>query len=249
MGAEAIKGLISRLDMIAEEAEPQGDHRHRQGPAQGEGDQAPEGDLGVQPHRSGRAHDQLADGHGARRGPGDPARPAPDGPARRWPLRDLRPQRPVPPRDQPEQPAQAAPRPRCARDHHQQREADAPGGRRRAVRQRPPGPARHGPGQPRAQVALRHAEGQAGPVPPEPARQARRLLRSFRHRRRSAAEAPAVRSAEADGARAVQAVRHEAARRPRVRAEHQVRQADGGARPSRRCGTCSKRSSRSTRCS
>ena len=36
---------------------------------------------------------------------------------------------------------------------------------------------------------------------------------------------------EADGARAVQAVRHEAARRPRVRAEHQVGEAHGRARP------------------
>ena len=43
-------------------------------------------------------------------------------------------------------------------------------------------------------------------------------------------QAPAVRSAQADGARAVQALRDEAARRPRVRAEHQVREADGGAR-------------------
>ena len=41
-----------------------------------------------------------------------------------------------------------------------------------------------GPGQPAAQVAVRHAEGQAGPVPPEPARQARRLLGPFGHRRR-----------------------------------------------------------------
>ena len=88
-----------------------------------------------------------------------------------------------------------------------------------------------GPGQPRAQVALRHVEGQAGPVPPEPARQARRLLGSFGDRRRPAAAPPAVRSAQADGARAVQAVRHEAARRPRVRAEHQVGQAHGRARP------------------
>ena len=85
-------------------------------------------------------------------------------------------------------------------------------------------------GQPRAQVAVRHVEGQAGPVPPEPARQARRLLGPFGDRGRPAAQAPAVRSAQADGPRAVQAVRHEAARRPRVRAEHQVRQADGGAR-------------------
>jgi hypothetical protein len=119
-------------------AVPQGNHPHVEGPAQGEGDQAPQGDLGVQPRRRRRPQDQLADGHGARRGAGDPARPAPDGAARRWPLRDLRPQRPLPPRDQPQQPAEAAPRPRRARDHHQQREADAPGGRRRAVRQRPP---------------------------------------------------------------------------------------------------------------
>ena len=214
-----------------EEVHPQGGHRHRQGPAQGQGDQAPQGDLGVQPPRRRRPPGQQPDGHGPRRGAGDPARPAPDGAARRWPVRDLGPQRPVPPRDQPQQPAEAAPRPRRARDHHQQREAHAPGGRRRAVRQRPPRPARHGPGQPRAQVALRHAEGQAGPVPPEPARQARRLLRPFGHRRRPAAQAAPVRSAQADGARAVQAVRDEAARRPRVRAEHQVREADGRARP------------------
>ena len=37
-----------------------------------------------------------------------------------------------------------------------------------------------GPGQPPPQVALRHAEGQAGALPPEPARQARRLLRAAR---------------------------------------------------------------------
>ena len=88
-----------------------------------------------------------------------------------------------------------------------------------------------GPGNRALEVALRHVEGQAGPVPSEPARQARRLLGPFGHRRRSAAAPAAVRPAEADGARAVQAVRHEAARRPRVRAEHQVGQAHGGARP------------------
>ena len=42
-----------------------------------------------------------------------------------------------------------------------------------------------GPGQPRAQVALRHAQGQAGPLPPEPARQARRLLGPLGDRRRA----------------------------------------------------------------
>ena len=230
MGAEAVKDFVSRLDLAEVEDRAQGDDRDREGSAQGEGDQAPEGRVGVQPPRRQRPHDQLADGHDPRRHPGDPARPAPDGAARRWPVRDLRPQRPLPPRDQPQQPVEATPRPRCARDHHQQREAHVAGGRRRAVRQRPPRPPGHGSRQPRAQVALRHVEGQAGPVPSEPARQARRLLGPFGHRRRSAAALAAVRSAEADGARAVQAVRHEAARRPRVRAEHQVGQAHGRAR-------------------
>ena len=118
---------------------------------------------------------------------GDPAGAAADGPARRRPLRDLRPQRPLPPRDQPQQPAEEAARPRRARDHRQQREADAAGGRRRAVRQRPPRPPRHRPGQPAAEVALRHAQGQAGPLPPEPARQARRLLRPLGDRLRARA--------------------------------------------------------------
>ena len=36
-----------------------------------------------------------------------------------------------------------------------------------------------GPGQPSAQVPVRHAEGQAGTFPSEPARQACRLLRPF----------------------------------------------------------------------
>ena len=41
-----------------------------------------------------------------------------------------------------------------------------------------------GPGNRPAQVPVRHAQGQAGPVPPEPARQAGRLLRPFGHRGR-----------------------------------------------------------------
>ncbi|GMA88018.1 hypothetical protein GCM10025868_32680 [Angustibacter aerolatus] len=122
--------------------------------------------------------------------------------ARRRPVRDVRPERPVPPRHQPQQPPEAAARPRCARDHREQREADAAGGRRRAVRQRPPRPAGHRSGQPPAEVAVRHAQGQAGPVPPEPARQARRLLGPLGHRRRPAGSPAPVRSAEADGARA-----------------------------------------------
>ena len=203
---------------------PAGPDRDGQGHAPPEGDQAPEGRVEL--HRG----TELAHGHGAGRRPGDPAGPAPDGAARRRPVRDLGPERPVPPRDQPEQPAEAAARPPGARDHRQQREADAPGGRRRAVRQRPPRPSGHRARQPSAQVAVRHAEGQAGTVPSEPARQARGLLGPFGHRRRSGAAPAPVRSAQADGARAVQAVRHEAARRPEPRAEHQEREADGRAR-------------------
>ena len=218
------------------------DHPDRQGPAQDACPQAAQGGGCVPADR------QLAVRHGARRRTGHPAGSAPDGAARRWPLRDLRPQRPVPPRHQPEQPPQAAARPRRARDHRQQREADAAGGRRLAVRQRSSWPSGDRPGQPPAQVDLRHAQGQAGPVPPEPARQARRLLRPFGHRRRPAAQAAPVRPAQADGARALQAVRHEAAGRPQPRAEHQVRQAHGRASAPGRSGTCSKRSSASTRC-
>ena len=56
--------------------------------------------------------------------------------------------------------------------------------RRRAVRQRPSRPRDHGCQQASAEVAVRHAEGQAGPLPAEPAGQARRLLRPFGHRGR-----------------------------------------------------------------
>ena len=95
-------------------------------------------------------------------------------------------------------------------DLYEQREAHAAGGCGQPVRQRPSRPSRHGPGQPSAEVAVRHAQGQAGPLPSEPARQARRLLRPFGNRRRPVAEAAPVRPASADGPGAVQALRHEA---------------------------------------
>ena len=216
-------------------AEAQDRHRPAGGaapavrPAEAEGDQAAQDRHRVQQAQRRRQAGQRPGRHDPRRRAGDPAGAAPDGAARRRPLRHVRPQRPLPPGDQPEQPPQAAARPRRAGDHRQQREAHAAGGRRRAVRQRPPRPARHGPGQPPAEVALRHAQGQAGPVPPEPARQARRLLRPFGHRGRPHPQAPPVRPAQADGARALQALRDEGARRPRAGPEHQVGQAHGGA--------------------
>ncbi len=83
------------------------------------------------------------------------------------------------------------------------------------VRQRPSRPRHHGRQQAAAEVALRHAEGQAGPVPPEPARQARRLFGPVGDRGRSRAQAAPVRPAEEDGARTVQAVHLFASRRER----------------------------------
>ncbi len=57
-----------------------------------------------------------------------------------------------------------------------------------------------------AQVARRHAQGQAGTLPPESARQARRLFGPVGDRGRPRAQAASVRAAEEDGAGAVQAV-------------------------------------------
>ena len=164
MGAESIRDLLEQVNLEAEMRGARADDQHFEGPEAGPRRQAPQGRVGVPQLR------EQAGVDGARLRAGDPAGAAPDGPARRRPVRDVGPERPLPPRDQPEQPAEAAARPRRARDHRQQREADAPGGRRRAVRQRPPRTPRDRPRQPGAEVALGHAEGQAGPVPAEPAR-------------------------------------------------------------------------------
>src|SRR5450432_3889925 len=83
-------------------------------------------------------------------------------------FRDVGSQRPLPPRHQPQQPPQALAGAQRAGDHHPEREAHAAGGGRRAVRQWPSRQDDHGPQQAAAQVAVRHARGQAGPVPPEP---------------------------------------------------------------------------------
>ena len=168
--------------------EPARDHPHVQGPEGGPGDQAAQGRERLHQVREPTRLDDPRDRAG------HPAGAAPDGPARRRPVRDVRPERPLPARHQPQQPPEAAARPRGARDHREQREADAPGGGRRPLRQRPPRARRDGPGQPAAQVALRHAEGQAGPVPPEPARKARRLLRPLGDRGRPVAQAAPVRA-------------------------------------------------------
>ena len=83
------------------------DHPDQQGPAPGARPQAPEGRVGVPPQHQPPRVD------GARGDPGHPAGAAPDGAARRWPLRHQRPQRPLPPRHQPQQPPEAPARPRA----------------------------------------------------------------------------------------------------------------------------------------
>ena len=105
-----------------------------------------------------------------------------------------------------------------------------------------------GSSQPPAQVADRHDQGQAGPLPREPARQARRLLGPLGHRRRPGAEAAPVRPAEEDRAGAVPAVHHPPAQGAGPRRHDQVGQEDARAQGRRRSGTSSKRSSRTTRC-
>ena len=231
IGAEAIKQILTG-------------HRHpgRQGPAAGraEGDdergqaqeagQAPEADRGVRRERRAAGLDDPG------RGAGDPAGAAPAGAAGWRPVRDVRPERPVSPGDQPQQPAEAADRAAGAGHHRAQREAHAAGIGGRAVRQRPPRPGDHGGQQASAEVAVRHAEGQAGAVPPEPAGQAGGLFRPVGDRGRAGAEAAPVRPAEEDGAGAVQAVHLLQAREVRPRHHHQGRQADGGEGASRGLG-------------
>ena len=178
-----------------------GDHRAQAQEAR----QAPQGHRGL--HRV-RQPAGVDDPH---RGSGHSAGVASARPARWRPFRHVGPERSLSPRHQPQQPPEAADGAARARHHHPQREADAAGVGRRAIRQRQAWPRHHGCQQAPAEIARRHAEGQAGPVPPEPARQARGLLGPLGDRGRSRTQAAPVRLAQEDGARAVQAVHLRAA--------------------------------------
>ena len=162
-------------------------------------------------------------------------------------VRDVGPERPVSPGDQPQQPAEAADRAAGARHHRAQREAHAAGVGRRAVRQRAARPGDHRGEQAAAEVAVGHAEGQAGAVPAEPAGQARRLLRPLGHRGRAGAEAATVRVAEEDGARAVQAVHLHQAREIPATPPPSRRPSGWWRRSGPRSGTSWRRSSASIR--
>ncbi|OPZ39936.1 MAG: hypothetical protein BWY99_01205 [Synergistetes bacterium ADurb.BinA166] len=195
------------------------------GPEEEKADQAPAGGRGLPQGGSVPVRD---DPRGAA---GDPARPSPDGPAGRRPLRHVGPQRPLPARHQPEQPPQEAPGAQGARDNNPQREAHAAGGCGRAYRQRPHGQGSAGRRQPSAQEPHRPAARKEGALPSEPAGQEGRLLRSLGHSHRPPPEDLPVRPAQTDGARAVQAVRHTPARGEGARPEHKERQEDHRARP------------------
>ncbi len=180
MGAEAVRKLLmrSRPGAALQGAAP-GAGRNRL-EAEGQGPDQPAEDRRGHPRLRQQAR---VDGPG--RDPGHPAGPASAGAAGLGQLRHQRPERPVPPHHQPQQPAQEAGRPERAGSHHPQRKADAAAVGRRPVRQQPLQAARAGQQQPPAQVAHRHDQGQAGPVPREPAGQARRLLGPQRDRGRA----------------------------------------------------------------
>ncbi len=163
---------------------------------------------------------------GARRAAGDSAGFAPAGSAGRRPVRDLRSERSLSPRHQPEQPVEKPASAQDAGRHHPQRKAHAAGSGRCVVRQRPSWPRRHRRRQSPAEIAQRHAQGQGRAFPPEPARQARRLLGPFGHRHRAGTETASMRFAEENGARSVRAVHHSPAEGTGLRPHGPLRQED-----------------------
>ena len=148
-----------------------GDHVRHQDQ---ENRQAPEGARGVPQVR----HQAGVDGDGSAAGAA--ARAASAGAARRRPFRDIRSERSVSPRDQPQQPPEASARTESAGNHRAQRKAHAAGSGRFAARQRPSRQGDDRRQQASAEIARRHDQGQGRSFPPEPARQTRRLLRAVR---------------------------------------------------------------------
>ena len=182
MGAEAVKEMLQALDLddiseklkkeIAELAEKERDRET-------EGQKRARAVKRLEVVEAFRLSRQQARVDDSGRGAGHSAGPAPHGAAGRRPLCHQRPERPVPPRHQPQQPSEEAAGAGRAGHHRPQRKAHAAGSRGRADRQRPPRPPRDRPRQPGPEVPVRPAARQAGPFPSEPAGQARGLLRPF----------------------------------------------------------------------
>jgi DNA-directed RNA polymerase subunit beta' len=99
MGAEAIHELLRTIDLQGRAGQAEGGDRQHQLRDQA---QAPH-----QAHQAGRSLHRIGQPPGVDgddRAAGAAAGPAPAGPAGRWPLRDVGPQRSLPPRHQPQQP-------------------------------------------------------------------------------------------------------------------------------------------------
>ena len=119
MGAEAVRKLLVDLDLVSLSVRVARGSERDQLEAEEEGpDQPPEDRRGDPRQR------QPAGMDGAGRDPGDPARPPPAGPAGLGQFRHQRPERPLPPHHQPQQPPEEAGRSQRAGSDHPQREAD-----------------------------------------------------------------------------------------------------------------------------
>jgi len=99
MGAEAIQKLVQTFDIPAEAENLRRDHPQRQGT-----EEAARASSGLKVVAAFQITGNKPARHGCWTAVPVIRRPAPDGAAGRWPVRHLRPERPVPPRDQPEQP-------------------------------------------------------------------------------------------------------------------------------------------------
>ena len=114
MGAEAVLEVLKGIDLDELWESLLQEMRSNNGPAPPEGDQADSGGGRLPQERQPAGLDgAVCPAHAA-------ARPSSDGAAGRGPVRDKRPERPLPPGHQPEQPLEAAHGPGGAGDHHPQ---------------------------------------------------------------------------------------------------------------------------------
>ena len=109
MGAEAVYEVVRKLNMDDLAASLRRRCPAHERSAAQEGDEAPARRRGAAQERQPAGVDDL------HRAAGDPTGTAPDGAVRRRPLRDLRSERPVSPRHQPQQSVEAAAGPRTRR--------------------------------------------------------------------------------------------------------------------------------------
>ena len=122
IGAEAIKKVLNRIDTDAEKVKLRADLKETSSEAKRK--KLVKRLKLIEAFGEFRLPPRLDD---PRRRAGHSARTAPAGAAGRRPFRDVGPERPVSPRDQPQQPPEAADRAACAGHHRAQRKAHAAG--------------------------------------------------------------------------------------------------------------------------